>query len=79
MKYTFEELVKDLEMGHEVEFWFEDNKYSISHNENGWFFKKFGDEFFQTYTDPSSLLAKVKVDSKSLKEIWNEVKIESVF
>lgn len=79
LKYTFKELSNDLETGHEVEFWFQENKYSISHNKNGWFFTKFGDETYQTYPDHVSLLENTKIGSKSIKDIWNDVKVESVF
>lgn len=79
MNYSFQELTKDLEMGHEVEFWFQNNKYSISHDKNGWYFTKFGDELYQTFTDHSLLLKNAKVGAKTIKNIWNEVKVESIF
>jgi hypothetical protein len=41
MDYSYEELVKDLSLGHEVEFSYQGEKYSISRNENGWFLTKF--------------------------------------
>lgn len=47
MKYDFLELKHDLTIGHEVEFLYMKNKYSISNNAEGCYLTKYGEEVWQ--------------------------------
>jgi hypothetical protein len=80
MNYTYEELVEDLSLGHEVEFSYKGEKYSISRNQSGWFLTKFSDiDSVQKYNDSDELLEKGIIDSKSIRLIWSKVTEISVF
>ncbi|MCM3360233.1 MULTISPECIES: hypothetical protein [unclassified Psychrobacillus] len=74
MNYTYKDLVDDLSLGHEVEFSYRGEKYSISRNENGWFLTKYNDiDTVQKYNDSEEVLEKGILDSKNIRLIWSEV------
>lgn len=74
MRYTYEELIEDLEMGMEVEFFYNQRRYSISHNTKGWYLSQYGEERYQTFHDYEELLENAVIESKKLDEIWHEVR-----
>jgi len=80
MNYCYEELVEDLSRGHEIEFSYHGEKYSISRNKDGWYLTKYNDENAQqTFKESDELLKKAKIGSKNIYLIWNEVEDISVF
>ena len=79
MDYSYEELKRDLKVGHEVEFYYQNHKYSISNNKDGWYLTKYFDENDQSFKTSQELLKNGRIDSKTLEEIWNEVKVETIF
>jgi hypothetical protein len=79
LKYSFDELKKDLEIGHEVEFYYLDGKYSISSNKDGWYLTRFEDGSYQSYKNPDELLEYATINSSKFKDIWDNVVIDSVF
>ncbi|MFD3446547.1 hypothetical protein ACFDTO_18285 [Microbacteriaceae bacterium 4G12] len=72
MKYTYEDLVRDVNIGHDIEFIFNGKLYGIINVREGFGLgedkKKF--KYFKT---PQELLDNGTIDEKSLKEIWGEV------
>lgn len=72
---TFEELEVYLSCGGEVEFYYKGELYSISHNNEGWYLSKYGDEQYQKFMDYEELLENAVIDSKKTREIWNEVEV----
>jgi len=79
MKYSYLELKEDLSIGHEVEFLYNNEKYSISHNEKGWYLTRFSDNVYQSFNDSEELLEKALIGNKHIKEIWDNVVVESIF
>ncbi|AFK85432.1 MULTISPECIES: hypothetical protein [Thermoanaerobacterium] len=79
MKYSYLELKEDLSIGHEVEFLYNGEKYSISHNEKGWYLTKFSDNIYQSFCNSEELLKKALINNKRIEEIWDNVVVESVF
>jgi hypothetical protein len=79
LKYSYEELVADLEVGHEIEFYFQGKNYSISHNDKGWYFSKYESDDYHTYSDVKNLLENTKILGQTLKEIWRLVEIKSIY
>lgn len=73
MKYTFSDLVEDLNIGMEVEFYYHNNRYSISNNEKGWYFTKYGEINYYSFNNVEELLQMVRIDSLKLEEIWDKV------
>lgn len=80
MKYTFEKMLEDLAIGHEVEFKYKGEKYSISTNKDGWYLTKYSDwENYQSFKTYMDLINRSNIDNKKIKDIWKDVKVESVF
>ena len=79
MEYSYTELKEDLSIGHEVEFYYNQKKYSISHNDKGWHLTEFGESDYQSFQDSEELLEKATIKNKRLFKIWYDVKVESVF
>jgi len=79
MDYSYEELKSDLATGHEVEFYYNGHKYSISNNKFGWYLTKYYDENYQSFKTVNELLERGKINRKTLEEIWDEVDVETIF
>jgi hypothetical protein len=79
LEYSYQQLVEDLHIGHEIEFLFSNKKYSFSNNESGWFLTVFGEEQYQSFCSVSSLLEQARIEGKSIEEIWIYVNVTSIF
>lgn len=79
MKYKYAELKSDLLMGREVEFYYKDDKYSISNNKEGWYLTKFYSGKDQAFKTVEELLEYGRIDSKKIEEIWEKVKVDTIF
>lgn len=80
MNYTFKNLLDDLAIGHEIEFYYDGEKYSISHNKDGWYLTKFTDwKNYQSFKGYMDLIDNANLGNKKIKDIWKDVKVESVF
>ncbi len=79
MNYRYSELEKDLSNMHEIEFYYNEKKYSISYNSEGWYLTEYGNEEYQSFKSSNELLQNANIDNKSLKEIWKKVIVEFVF
>lgn len=75
MEYSYNDLIKDLRMGREIEFLYKDTRYSISTNKEGWYLTAFGEEFYQAFNTVEELLEKALIEGRFLKEIWDKVKV----
>lgn len=74
MKYSIELLKEDLEIGHEIEFKYLGEKFSITRAQEVWNFMRFYDyDSLQVFPNVQELLNKAKIGSSSLKDIWLEV------
>lgn len=74
MEYTFEDLKRDLGIGHEVQFRYIGKEYSISHSQNGWHLCEFyKDE--QTFNTQWELLNYGTINGTHLSEIWHGVEV----
>ncbi len=80
MKCSYEEFEAEIRLGREVEFIFRDDRYSITNTPEGWQFMKYYDyDTLQVYDDEEDFLQNANINSKPLKEIWNEIKIDIIF
>ncbi|MCU6793516.1 hypothetical protein OB236_15530 [Paenibacillus sp. WQ 127069] len=78
MSFSFEELMRDLDNGHETHFKYLGKEYSISHNSRGTYLSEFNGDY-QSFTDHIELLKKGMIDGKYLKDIWNDVEVTIIF
>jgi hypothetical protein len=71
MEYTYLDLVNDLETGREIEFFLNSEKYSISHNNGGWYLTKFSEpDIYQSFKNHQELLVNAVIEHKNLEKIW---------
>lgn len=78
MLYTYDELCRDLDIGHELHFKYRGKEYSISHNREGSYFSEFyGD--YQTFIDHNELLQKGSIGGRYLKDIWDDIEVTIIF
>ncbi|SDB91432.1 hypothetical protein [Shouchella lonarensis] len=75
-RYTFTDFVEDLEIGHEFQFNFHDKEYHISWVDDGVLFTYEGDS--TQYETVKELIAHVKINSNTLKEVINNKKWTNV-
>lgn len=80
LRYTFEQLEEDLGLGHEIEFVYQGEKYSITQTDKGWNIMKFYDyETLQIFHNVMDLLKDARIKSKQLKDIWVDVEVTTIF
>jgi hypothetical protein len=79
MDYTFENLKRDLSIGHEIEFIYLDRRFSITNTPAGWSLAEYYKDEIGIYSSHQNLLQYGKVDKKTLHEIWSLVTVKSIF
>jgi hypothetical protein len=78
MSYSYDELCRDLDIGHELHFKYKEKEYSISHTIEGSYLSEFYGEY-QSFNDHAELLQKGTIEGKSLKDIWDDVEVTTIF
>ena len=75
MQYSFDEMLKDLKIGREIEFRYQDRQYAIVNGNGKWFFCEGSKcEGLCCFEEKDTLIEKVKslmVGEASLKEIFD--------
>ena len=72
MDYTYSMLVEDLLLGHEFGFTYKSKTYGIVNGDKGNVLCTDNRAISPDYEDILELLARVKIDGKSIEEIFNE-------
>ena len=76
MKMDLEKLKEYLEIGHDIEFEFHGEKYSITpipSIPNGVSLSKFYSNEYQEYENPKDLIEKATIANQKFKEIFNQI------
>jgi hypothetical protein len=80
MDYSYEQLKEDLRIGHEIEFIYLGDKFSITQGHDGWNFMRFHDyDTLQVFQNDEELLSNAKIGSDYLKHLWHRVEVTTVF
>lgn len=80
MNYSYEEFLKDLNMGREIHFIFKDENYYIGRGTGQFMFWKFDDSSSEIIgEDVEDLFRKVNIDGKLIKEVWDLIQIDIIF
>ena len=79
MIYPFNEFVRDLKLGREVEFTYNNIGYFISYDNRGSTLFKEDDKTIQIFKDFDELLTNARIDSKPLIQVWGEVRSVTVY
>lgn len=80
MEYSYEEFLEDLSMGREIHLIYTDDKFYIGCGTGHFMFWKFDDLASEIIgEDVGDLLRKVKIDGKLIKELWDLIKIDTIF
>ncbi|MDP1509460.1 hypothetical protein L8C07_14110 [Paenibacillus sp. CMAA1739] len=73
MEYT--ELVERFKMGEEFQFYYKNDSYWISHNEEKYFLTRERDSFSQSFQSVRELFVNGKIDDKTILELWDNIEI----
>ncbi len=65
---------ESLEYGEEYSFMYNNKKYWISQNDNGNYLTNATDEETQEFKNSNDLLVYGRIENKSLKDIWDDIK-----
>lgn len=79
MNYSFEEFTEDVNMGREIEFFYKNIMFFITYDSRGWLLIKTDNKATQYFLSADDLLTSATIDSQNLIDLWNEIKIESVY
>jgi hypothetical protein len=77
-EYKLEHLIRDLNMGREIDFTYKGQEYSISHSKEGWHLSKHGGES-QTFISCEKLIKEGLIAGFTLKDVWNDVEVSCIF
>ncbi|ATH91770.1 hypothetical protein ACH95_23295 [Bacillus glycinifermentans] len=72
---NIEEFKERIEMGEEFQFYYLDESYWISQNEEGLYLTRERDSNSQSFKTTDELFEKGTIDNKKIKEIWDEIDI----
>ena len=78
MEISYAELEKYLQQGREVEFFYNGKKYSFSHGEY-WWLTEYHNPIYQEFKAVDDMLTHGIIEGKSIKNIWDDVKIDCLF
>ena len=79
MDYAFDELIRDLSMGREIEFEYAGRKFSLTHTPNGWSLAEFYKGNEQTFPSYRDVLEYGTVDGTSLRDIWPATQVIAIY
>lgn len=79
MEYSFNELSRDLDIGHEIEFTYTTRKFSITNTGSGWVLTEFYKQDDQVFSTAQGLLHHGTIDGILLKKIWPMVHVDTIF
>ena len=74
LNYSYEDLKRDLNFDTQVSFSYQDHIYHINKHSNQWHISDYELDF-QSFSTTEELLKQGTLEGKSLKEIWDHVKI----
>ena len=74
--YSYNEFLEDLNRGHEIHFIYKEENYYIR-GQNFWKFNDADSEI--AGEDTNELLQKVRLEGKTLMELWNIIEINIIF
>lgn len=80
MKYSLSDFHKDLDVGHEFDLKYKNRFYGISNTDNGICFVRYGYMGgMKTFKDSCEFINEASLNEDLLKNLWDEVEIESIF
>ncbi|WP_090117983.1 hypothetical protein [Cohnella sp. OV330] len=80
MNYSYEEFLQDLSIGREIHFIYKETDYYIGCGTGRYMFYKAYDDSSEVMGDNvDDLLRKVELHGNSIKEVWNDIKIDIIF
>lgn len=78
--YTFKDFERDVILGREIEMIYNGIMYFITDYHNiGAVLENEITKKYQSFKTRKELLENATIDGKNLKEIWNDIKIETVY
>ena len=78
MEISYTELEKYLQQGREVEFFYNEKKYSFNHSHVGWHLTEYYN-ISQDFKNVKDMLKYGRIEGKSIKKIWDDVEIDCLF
>lgn len=79
-KYGYDTFIDDLEIGHEFHFMYREKEYSISHSAFKTYLTKHGDpDNALEFDDQMEILNGPMIDGKTMKELWPEIRMITIF
>jgi hypothetical protein len=71
----YNELVERVGWGEEFTFFYQDERYWISRNENGLYLTREKDRYYQSFKTSEDLFLNGRIDGQSIKDLWNLIEI----
>jgi hypothetical protein len=71
----YDELVQRVGWGEEFQFYYQNEEYWISTNQEGFYLTRGKDSYTQSFTTADELFREGQIDGKSILEIWELIKI----
>lgn len=71
----YEELRQRVAMGEEFQFYYQNQSFWISRNQEGYYLTRVRDSFSQAFKTSNELFKKARIDGKTILQLWNELDI----
>lgn len=73
------EFINLIDFGHDIEFVYNNENYSITNTSKGYSFVKFGDPNPKEFKNGIELVSNIRIGNKNLKNIISEIKITNIY
>jgi hypothetical protein len=72
---NYDELRERVAMGEEFQFYYSNQSYWISKNQNGYYLTRVSDTYTQTFLNANELFENATINDMKIHEIWDEIDI----
>ncbi|WP_079710408.1 hypothetical protein [Paraliobacillus ryukyuensis] len=71
----YEELKQRVAMGEEFQFYYRNQSFWISRNQDGYYLTRVRDSYSQSFKTSNELFEDGRIDGMTILELWNELDI----
>lgn len=72
---NFDEFAQRVAMGEEFQFYYKNEGYWISRNNEGFYLTRVQDSSSQTFKTSGDLFRKGRIENKTIRELWEEIEV----
>lgn len=79
MEYSYNDFIEELKLGSEIEFTYKNIAYFVTYDARGTILIKVDDKTKQIFKNDDDFLANATFDSKKIYQIWNDIRVDTIY